>query len=152
MMEELTVRICLDDDLDLLAELNKQLIEDEKHDNKMDLNQLKERMKAFIHTSYKAYLFEQNGDVKGYALIDHIRQPLYLRHFFICRHCRRGGYGKEAFWQLTKLIRTSNIDIEVMHWNEAGRRFWASLGFKERSVYMRLEGNHHNKGVAHHGS
>ncbi|MDQ0060094.1 GNAT family N-acetyltransferase [Paenibacillus harenae] len=151
-MEELTVRICLDDDLDLLAALNKQLIEDEKHDNKMDLDQLKERMRGFIHTTYTAYLFEQNGDVKGYALVDHVREPLYLRHFFICRHCRRGGYGKAAFQLLTKQLNTSIIDIEVTDWNEAGRRFWASLGFKERSVYMRLEGNHHNKGATHHGA
>lgn len=129
----------LDDDLELLAVLNKQLIEDEKHDNKMDLNQLKERMRAFIHSNYTAYLFLQNGDVKGYALVDHAREPLYLRHFFICRHCRRGGYGKAAFQLLRKQLGTSIIDIEVMDWNEAGRRFWASLGFKERSVQMRLE-------------
>ncbi|WP_337100014.1 GNAT family N-acetyltransferase [Paenibacillus sp. YIM B09110] len=152
MIEGLSIRIGLDDDLDLLAALNKQLIEDEKHDNKMDQNQLKDRMGAWIDASYTAYLFEQNGEVKGYALVDHARGPLYLRHFFICRHCRRGGYGKAAFRQLTELLSTSIIDIEVMEWNETSRRFWASLGFKERSVYMRLESNHHIKGEAQHGS
>ncbi|MGO4539455.1 hypothetical protein [Paenibacillus sp. 2TAB19] len=40
---------------------------------------------------------------------------------------------------MTKQLGTSIIDIEVMDWNEAGRKFWVSLGFKERSVQMRLE-------------
>jgi hypothetical protein len=39
----------------------------------------------------------------------------------------------------SKVMRWSIIDIEVMDWNEAGRKFWASIGFKERSVQMRLE-------------
>ena len=34
-MNKLTIQTCSDEDLDLLALLNKQLIEDEQHDNKM---------------------------------------------------------------------------------------------------------------------
>ncbi|GFN33499.1 hypothetical protein [Paenibacillus xylaniclasticus] len=85
-MNELTIKICTDEDLHFLATLNKQLIEDEQHDNKMDIEQLRERMKAFIHTDYTAYQFIENGQVVGYALINHTKQPLYLRQFFICRN------------------------------------------------------------------
>jgi len=81
-MAELTIRICSDIDLDLLAALNKQLIE-EQHDNEMNFEQLKERMRNFIHTDYKAYKFEEHGETVGYALVNHTKQPLYLRHFFI---------------------------------------------------------------------
>jgi GNAT superfamily N-acetyltransferase len=139
-MNEVTIQICSDKDLDLLAKLNKQLIEDEKHNNQMKVEQLKERMKGFINSDYRAYKFENLGEIVGYALVNHSRQPLYLRHFFICRQSRRKGYGKMAFKKLLELLNTKDIDIEVMYWNNTGYGFWKSLGFNERSIYMRLEG------------
>ncbi|MOA53967.1 Acetyltransferase (GNAT) family protein [compost metagenome] len=104
----------------------------------MTIDQLKERMKTFIHTDYIAYTFEEYDQVIGYALVNHTKQPLYLRHFFICRNSRRKGYGKLAFARLLEALSTTVIDIEVMHWNHAGLSFWKSLGFRERSIYMRL--------------
>lgn len=139
-MNELTIRIGSAEDLDLLANLNRQLIEDEKHDNQMSVGQLKERMRAFLSTDYKAYIFEDMDDIIGYALVNHFRQPLYLRHFFICRNHRRKGYGKLSFETLLEALQTKQIDIEVMSWNNAGHAFWKSLGFAERSIYMRFEG------------
>ncbi|NSW92426.1 MAG: GNAT family N-acetyltransferase [Firmicutes bacterium] len=130
LLEELEIRVCSDEELDLLAILNKQLIEDEKHDNKMNIEQLRERMKGFIHTDYVAYLFERNSETIGYALIDHTRKPLYLRQFFICREVRRQGYGKTAFKKLIELLNTETVDIEVLSWNDRGIGFWRSLGFK----------------------
>lgn len=140
-MNGFTIQACSNEDLDLLAALNKQLIEDERHDNRMTVKQLKERMEGFISTDYKAYLFKENGETKGYALINHAKRPLYVRQFFICRDCRRQGYGKLAFEKLVEVLGTDQIDIEVMFWNERGHAFWKSLGFKERSVYMRLDNN-----------
>ncbi|XEC94925.1 N-acetyltransferase family protein [Paenibacillus tarimensis] len=135
----LTIQVCTSEDLDVLAGLNKQLIEDEQHDNTMTIEQLKTRMEDFINTDYKAYLFKENGEVKGYALINHRRDPLYLRQFFICRNSRAQGYGKKAFLKLIDLLGTHQLDVEVMYWNEKGYAFWRSLGFKERSVYLRLD-------------
>jgi len=48
--------------------MNKQLIEDEQHDNPMDVAALKERMNGFIHNDYDAYLIsgrrrDQNEDI-----------------------------------------------------------------------------------------
>lgn len=126
-------------DLDLLALLNKQLIEDEKHDNKMDVEQLKARMRLFISIDYRAYIIKKGQDVVGYALVDITRKPLYLRQFFICREFRRQGYGTAAFNKLMETLGASAIDIEVLSWNERGRSFWKSLGFCERSIYMRYE-------------
>ncbi|AKG34616.1 GNAT family N-acetyltransferase [Paenibacillus durus] len=138
-MNNLVIKTCGETDLELLVELNRQLIEDEQHDNTMDTEQLKERMKNFLGGEYRAYLFSAAGEVKGYALVDHGRSPLYVRHFFICRNSRRQGYGLVAFRKLRECLETDKLDIEVMFWNERAYAFWKSLGFRERSVYMRLE-------------
>lgn len=138
-MINLTVTAASGDDFDLLAELNRQLIEDEKHDNPMNTEQLKERMKLLLEGEYRAYLFTESGEVKGYALVHHGRNPLYLRQFFICRNSRRQGYGRAAFPTLAAFLGTSRLDIDVLYWNERARSFWKSLGFKERSIHMRLE-------------
>lgn len=143
-MDFMKIRICTDDDLDLLAVLNKQLIEDEQHDNMMNVEQLRERMKGFIHTNYTAYLFEENAKTMGYALVDHTRKPLYLRQFFICRDVRRKDYGRTAFSKLLDFLHADVIDIEVMSWNARGIGFWRAMGFKDRSIYMRLEQKPHS--------
>lgn len=147
-MEDLKIRVCTDDDLDMLAVLNKQLIEDEKHDNKMNVEQLRERMKGFIHTDYKAYIFEDGSRTIGYALVDHSRKPLYLRQFFICRDVRRKGYGRVALNKLLEFIDADVIDLEVLSWNTGGIGFWRAMGFKDRSIYMRLENKREQDGKA----
>ncbi|MFC5406578.1 GNAT family N-acetyltransferase [Cohnella soli] len=96
----------------------------------MDVEQLRERMRGFINTDYRAYAFEISGETIGYALVNHTSKPVYLRQFFICRNSRRHGYGKLAFEKLLEVLETKNIDIEVMHWNNTGYAFWKSLGFK----------------------
>ncbi|REJ11946.1 MAG: GNAT family N-acetyltransferase [Paenibacillaceae bacterium] len=119
--------------------MNKQLIEDEQHDNPMNVAQLAERMRGFLSGTYSAWLFVAGDDVKGYALVDHGRHPLYLRQFFICRHCRRQGWGRKGFHLLLQELGTDMIDIDVLVWNMRGRRFWESLGFAGRSIRMRYE-------------
>jgi len=57
-------------DLELLAILNKQLIEDERHDNPMTADQLRARISEFIRTEYKAYFFMEEGEVRGYPLVN----------------------------------------------------------------------------------
>ena len=84
-MKTINLCSCTETDLDMLALFNKQLIEDEKHDNEMSIDQLKERMRHFLYTGYKAYLFNCTGKIIGYALVDMTKEPIYLRQFFICR-------------------------------------------------------------------
>ena len=64
-----------------LAELNKQLIEDEKSDNQMDMEELKSRMETFLRTDYNAYFFLEENEVVGYALVNVHTRPVYLRQF-----------------------------------------------------------------------
>jgi hypothetical protein len=68
----------------------------------------------FLCNARQAYLFTAGGEIKGYALVDHSREPLYLRQFFICRHCRREGWGRKGFELLLQTLRTDRIDIDVL--------------------------------------
>ena len=133
------IRKCSLLDLKELAQLNKQLIEDEKSDNAMNLEQLQKRMQDFLKSEYDAYFFMEEDCAIGYALVRHTAKPLYLRQFFITRNFRRQGKGKAALKLLLDKLKTDKIDIEVLSWNEAAIKFWESCGFTERSRYMRLE-------------
>ena len=109
-------------------------------------------MDRFITTEYDAYFFMEdvdNGsnktkdsrdDVLGYALVKNSCDPLYLRQFFIKREHRKKHLGTEAFQLLKEYLNVDTLDIEVLSWNEAGMKFWQSLGFCERSRYMRYQG------------
>lgn len=132
------IKKCSVEDVDRLAELNKQLIEDEKSDNKMNLNELKSRMKSFLQTDYSAFFFLEDNEVVGYALVNEHSKPIYLRQFLIERKYRRNHLGSKAVELLIKELAVTEIDIEVLSWNENGLKFWEKCGFVERSRYMRL--------------
>lgn len=134
----MNLKKCSAQDAEKLAELNKQLIEDEKSDNKMSLCELQDRMKSFLETDYTAYLFMEDNRIIGYALVNTRAEPLYLRQFFIARNFRRNHKGRRAFELLLDELKTDKIDLEVLSWNEAGLKFWQSCGFAERSRYMRF--------------
>ena len=102
----ISVRKCFSDDLTLLAEYNKRLIEDEKSDNAMDIGELADRMRHFLETDYEAYFFKVDGEVIGYALVNVSVSPVYLRQFLIDRKVRRNRYGQTAFGLLTKTLKT----------------------------------------------
>ena len=117
------VKECTPEDVSLLAEMNKQLIEDEKADNSMDIIQLKNRMTDFLNNEYKAFFFILNKEIVGYTLCDMTKEPIYLRQFFIKREERGKKYGKIAFKNLLEKIGIKEIEIDVLKWNEAGIKF-----------------------------
>lgn len=139
-MKIMNIKKCNLKDVKTLAVLNKQLIDDEKSDNSMNIEELEERMISFLTTDYSAYFFEVDNNIVGYALVKTTCNPLYLRQFLIDREYRKQHYGTEAFHSLIKYLGINNIDIEVLSWNEAGKKFWESCGFNEISRYMRYEG------------
>lgn len=139
IVDNMLIKKCLLSDVEELAQLNKQLIEDEKSDNTMDIEELKARMHGFLENDYDAYFFMEENKIIGYALVRHTSNPMYLRQFYIDRNFRRQGKGRAALKVLLKELKTDTIDIEVLSWNEAAIKFWESCGFVERSRYMRLE-------------
>ena len=50
-------------DADILAELNKELIEDEQHPNPMNISQLTERMREWLATDYICYMAKEKGSI-----------------------------------------------------------------------------------------
>lgn len=133
------IRKCTQEDVSVLAVLNKQLIEDEKSNNPMNVAELEERMRGFWETDYDAYFFVENREVMGYALVNKTRKPMYLRQFMIERKYRKQHNGTKAFQMLLNYLKVKELDVEVLPWNEAGLAFWESCGFREISRYMRLE-------------
>ena len=133
------IKNCSLEDIKILAEMNKCLIEDEKSTNSMDINQLTNRMAGFLKNGYNAYFFIINDKIIGYALCDMTKEPIYLRQFFIKKEERRKHYGKNAFKKLLEKINTNEIEIEVLHKNEVGFKFWQNIGFIEQWTRMRFE-------------
>ena len=55
-------RFATDDDLELLAEWNHQLIRDEGHRNRMTVLELLERMKGWLEWEYRGVIFVVAGE------------------------------------------------------------------------------------------
>lgn len=129
---------CSVQDAPALASLNKRLIDDEKSDNPMNQEELEVRMEGFLRGEYHAFFFREDGAVIGYALVKHTCSPLYLRQFFIDRAYRRRHYGQTAFHELLDYLHADAAAVDVLPWNEAGLRFWKSLGFTETCISMKF--------------
>ncbi len=134
------------DDLELLADMNRQLIEDEGSSNPMNGDQLRQRMRNWLTTDWQADLLINGGDVVGYALYqfrNNVYRPevreAYLRHYFISRTHRTTGYGLQGMRLLQELrfkdVATTEIDVLVS--NRIGNRFWLKAGFEPYATNMR---------------
>lgn len=133
------IQKCTVADVGELAILNKQLIDDEKSDNPMNLGELEIRMKEFLETDYDAYFFIEESKTIGYALVRRSGAPLYLRQFLIERNYRKRHYGIEAFQMLLRYLDVKEMDLEVLPWNESAMAFWKRCGFNETCVAMRYK-------------
>lgn len=130
---------CTMKDVSELAVLNKQLIDDEKSNNVMNINELESRMKRFLETDYSAYFFIEDNQIIGYALIRNTSNPVYLRQFLIDRNYRKHHYGTQAFQLLLQYLDVKEIDLEVLPWNKSGLAFWKQCGFNETCIAMRYK-------------
>ena len=78
-------------DAPLLATLNRQLIHDEGHRNRMTLPELEARMAGWLAGEYRAVLFADGGEVVGYALYRLAPELVYLRQLLVREEHRRRG-------------------------------------------------------------
>jgi GNAT superfamily N-acetyltransferase len=143
----ITVRAHRNSELDLLARMNKALIDDEGSRNPMDLAALRRRIVDFLADRWSADLFEQAGGAVGYALHRYEADPnapdrpvVHLRQFFIVREHRRAGIGRAAFTALaaSRWRRRDRIVLDVLATNPAGRSFWDALGFAPYSAKLEM--------------
>jgi GNAT superfamily N-acetyltransferase len=149
----LALRRATTNDVSLLAQMNKRLIEDEGSTNPMSLPQLESRLRLWLTAEWRGELFLHDEAVVGYAIyrlqrsdFDN-RETVYIRHYFIERDYRRLGYGREGLNRLREERFPKNVTVylEVLTHNTRGREFWQAMGFEEYSVTMRLEGESERK-------
>lgn len=90
-------RIATAEDSPTLAELNNQLIRDKGHRNPMTIAHLDERLRGWLTSGeYQAILFEERNEVVAYALFRETDAEADLHQFFVVRHRRREGLGRQA--------------------------------------------------------
>ena len=131
-----------DTEVDLLAQLNRQLDEDEPHPYPLPLSALRERMARWIGSGeYEVLLFRRGDRVTGYAAWRVEDRGAYLRHFFICRDQRRQGWGRAAMQLLRReaFPKDLPVQIEAAIGNQAGIAFWHAIGFEEFGLSMELK-------------
>lgn len=143
----LSMRAATEDDIPLLAKINKQLIEDEGHRNPMSIPELAQRMRGWLHGGWNADIFVQaNETVVGYALYQHRKDEffpdnavVYLRQFLIEREYRGQGLGHFALGELFKARFPSRctVVVEVLMANERGLNFWRQVGFQPYAMTLK---------------
>jgi predicted acetyltransferase len=136
----MTWRLATKRDCRLLAELNQQLIADENHRNTMNVPELERRMKDWLDEAYEAVLFEEGGEVAAYALYRPQPGEIYLRHFFVVRHRRRQGMGRQAMALLRQQIwpKAQRLTVSVLTNNESGMKFWRAMGYRDYCLTMEI--------------
>ena len=132
----MTYRMATINDLSLLAELNRQLIQDEGHRNPMTLSDLAERMGGWLAGEYTAILFEEGSEWVAYALYRPEADGVYLRQFFVSREHRRRGYGRQAMEILASEVWAPGlrVTLEVLVDNHRALDFWKRAGFNEYAM------------------
>jgi GNAT superfamily N-acetyltransferase len=137
------------DDVNALARLNKQLLEDENNRFKQSLGELASRMSAWISgLEWSVDLFKYTqGDIVGYLV--HARRfnpaapggdELYIRQFAIDRAHRRTGLGRRAIalFLERRCVPGMRVMLDVLESNPAGRAFWAEVGFAPHAMIMEM--------------
>jgi GNAT superfamily N-acetyltransferase len=133
-------------ELDDLARMNKELLEDEKHRSSLTVAELKERFRRFVdEDGWSVEVFTCDEDIVGY--ITYRVEPdettpngrsVFLRQFYISRSHRRLGLGAAtmALFKSSRLKHGERIFLEVLESNPRGRAFWQSVGFTPYSTIM----------------
>ena len=119
-------------DVPLLADLNRQLSEDDGTSALRPAVNFEERLRARLGGGYSAALFELDETPVAYVLWrDNEGRGIYVRQFFVARDRRRQGLGRRAFDLLLHEILPPDtaITLEVGEQNPAGLAFWQALGF-----------------------
>ena len=128
-------------DAAVLADLNRQLVRDEGHRNRMTLPELEERMAGWLAGEYRAVLFLDGGRVLGYTLFRFEPEFVYLRQFFVRPEDRRRGVGRAAMtWLREHAWRgVPRVRLEVLVGNQIGAAFWRAVGFRDYCVTLEWE-------------
>jgi len=137
----ISISIATESDIPRLAELNRQLMEDEVHPHMLDLDALRARMTRWVAGEYRVLLFRRGEKVCGYGAWRMEERGAYLRHFFICRDQRRKGLGRAIVAQLRRdhFPKDRPLQLEAAIWNTDAIAFWRAIGFKDFGLTLELK-------------
>ena len=132
-------RFATEDDAPFLADINRQLIEDEWDGGGMSLERLEARMRRWLgEGDYRAVMFLEEGATVAYSLVSLDDDSAYIRHFFVLHEHRGRGVGRRAIEILFRDIIPSpfRVTLDVLASNRGGLEFWRSVGFRDYAVRM----------------
>ena len=125
-------------DVKELADLNRQLIEDEQHPNPMTRDELAERMIRWMEEGYTCYVARSGGVSAGYCLFRDDGKHYYLRQLFVARACRRRGIATALLdWMYAHVWSGKPVRLDVFAHNEEAVAFYRGYGF--RVAVLRME-------------
>jgi GNAT superfamily N-acetyltransferase len=134
-------RLASAQDCPMLAVLNAQLIQDEGHRNPMTVAELEDRMRAWLTSGeYQALLWEDHHEVVAYALFRETADEVYLRQFFVVRHRRREGIGRQATAALFTQVwpRHKRWTVSVLVKNVPAVAFWRAVGYTDYALTLEI--------------
>ena len=129
-------------DVPQLARMNRQLVEDEGHRNRLQTDAwLEKRMRAFLTGEYRAVMFDLDGRTVAYVLYTDRTEhadTIYLRQIFVDRAFRRKGIGREVMRILLEEIWPADkrITVGVLEDNKAAIALYKSVGFRPYSIEL----------------
>jgi GNAT superfamily N-acetyltransferase len=126
-------------DAAFLADINRQLIEDEWDGGGMSLERLEARMSRWIaEDDYQAILFREAGATVAYSLVSIDEDSAFIRHFFVLHEHRGKGVGRRAAELLFREIipPAMRTTLDVLASNRTGHAFWRSVGFSDYAIRM----------------
>ena len=150
MPPELEIQPAVAGDVEMLAGLNKQLLEDENNRFQPGLGELTNRMAGWVAgQEWTVDLFtEGGGAVVGYLVHGRRFNPaapggdeIYIRQFAIDRAFRRQGAGRAAIalFLERRCVPGMRVMLDVLETNPAGRAFWSEIGFAPYATIMTLK-------------
>jgi len=126
-------------DAAFLADINRQLIEDEWGGGGMSLERLEARMLRWIgDDEYRAVLFQEDDATVAYALVSLDEDSAFIRHFYVLRDHRGRGVGRRAIDTLFSRVIPAGFrtTLDVLASNQGGHQFWRSVGFSDYAIRM----------------
>ncbi len=133
------IRYASEGDAPFLADINRQLIEDEWGGGGMSLERLEARMLRWIRDDeYRAVLFQEDDATVAYALVSLDDDSAFIRHFFVLKEHRGRGVGRRAIDTLFDRVVPAGFrtTLDVLASNRGGHQFWRSQGFSDYAIRM----------------
>ncbi|MDP2347864.1 MAG: GNAT family N-acetyltransferase [Gammaproteobacteria bacterium] len=114
-----------------IARLNKLLIQDERHANRMSESELEARMQNWLTSVYQSYGVVSDGQIICYSLWRDDGDYYYMRQLFTLREFRRQGLARELLSFLEKNVYSDKpIRLEVLAGNAEAQSFYRSVGYQ----------------------